>query len=302
MRCDMKRPPALRCGDRVAILSPASKIDAGLIDGAAARLRGEGFEPVVMQHAKGEYGSFSGSAEARLADFKDALEDDSVRAILCSRGGYGAVHLLEGLDSMPAGVFDKWLVGFSDITALHALWRKKGVCSLHAAMAKHIARGAAGFKYYGMEVSILKGGACDHIFEPHKYNAPGEASGPVVGGNLAVLGGLVGTPYDPVGDGCILFVEDIAEPIYKVERILWQLRLRGVFERLSGLIVGRFTGYKPSADHESVEDMMERFFRGYTFARAYGVPIGHIEDNAPLLLGSAVTLSVQPGGVYLKYL
>ncbi len=295
--CPDHVPPSLKPGDKVAILSPASKIDPELIDAAAERLRAEGLAPVVMPHAKGVCGSFSGTVEERLSDLTDALGDDRVRAIVCSRGGYGAVHLLPPLDALPPRLFDKWLVGFSDITALHCLWHRKGVVSLHAAMAKHLGRGPEGFSCYGDEMAMLRGDFAEQEFPPHIHNVPGTATGPVVGGNLAVLGGLVGTPYDPISEGSILFVEDIAEPIYKVERILWQLKLRGVFNRIAGFMAGRFTDYKPSADHDSMEDMMERFFRPYQFPRAYGLPIGHIEDNHPILLGHFATLSVAPGSV-----
>lgn len=295
------RPDSLKQGDRIAIVSPASKIAPEFIDGAAARLSAEGFEPVVMPHAKGGYGSFSGTVESRQADMRAALEDGSIKGILCSRGGYGAVHLLEELDRLPDALFRKWLVGFSDITALHALWRRKGVASLHAAMAKYIGRGAEGFSCYGCEMDILRGGNAGFSHTPHRYNVAGSVTGPVVGGNLAVLGGLIGTKFDDIEPGSILFMEDIAEPIYKVERILWQLRLRGVFDFIGGVLIGQFTEYRPSADHASMEEMMEKFFRPYGFPRAYGLPIGHIEENAPLLLGATARLEVDSDGVSLAY-
>ena len=295
------RPPALRRGDRVAIVSPASKIDAALIDAAAEHLAAEGLVPVVMPHAKGVSGSFSGSASERLDDLRVALEDDGIRALLCSRGGYGAVHLLGELDRLPERCFHKWLIGFSDITALHALWEHKGVASLHGAMAKYIGRGEERFGSYRREMEILCGGSPDCTFVADPRNVAGRVRGKVVGGNLAVMGGLIGTPFDPIAPGCLLFVEDIAEPIYKVERILWQLRLRGVFDRIGALMVGQFTDYRPSADHDSVEAMMERFFSGCTFPRAYNLPVGHIEDNHPLLLNSQATLEVSAQGVTLRY-
>ena len=294
-------PAPLCAGDRVAIVSPASKIDVSLIDSAADALRREGFVPVVMPHAGGERGSFSGSADERLADITDALKDDTVRALLCSRGGYGAVHLLPELDCLPENCFDKWLVGFSDITALHALWGKKGRVSLHGAMAKYIGRGAAEFEYYGVEMGILRGARPTMRFVGHPYNRSGMARGRIVGGNLAVLGGLIGTPFDPLGAGGILFMEDIAEPIYKVERILWQLRLCGLFDRVAGVIVGQFTEYRPSADHESMEAMIERFFRDYGFPVAYGVPMGHVDNNHPLIMNAEATLSVTSAGVEIVY-
>ena len=293
-------PPALREGDTVAIVSPASKIDPALIDSAAARLEAEGLRVRVMPHAKGVSGSFSGTAAERLADMTAALEDDRVRCILCSRGGYGAVHLLEGLDRLPERMFGKWLVGFSDITALHALWRRKGVASLHAAMARHIGMGEA-FPSFGAELALLRGAEEPCSWEPHPYNRTGEASGMLVGGNMAVLGGLWGTPFFPVREGSILVVEDVAEPIYKVERMMWQLRLSGVLERLGALVVGQFTEYRPSADWQTMEDMLRHCLEGYNFPVSFGAPFGHIDNNRPLTLGRSATLKVRPGSVTLEY-
>lgn len=296
-------PPPLLPGDSVAILSPASKIDPAHIRAASEVLSSMGFNPVVMPHAEGESGSFSGTAQERLADFTAALADPSIKAILCSRGGYGAVHLLEELNSLPSNQFHKWLIGFSDITALHGLWRRKGVASLHGAMAKYIGQGPELFPCFAEEMGILTGDASTHTatYLPHPSNIEGHATGPVIGGNLAVLGGLIGTPYFTIPPGAILFIEDIAEPIYKVERILWQLRLAGAFEQISGLMVGQFTDYRPSADHPSMEAMLTRFFEPYSFPRAFNLPIGHIEENRPLLLGLPATLTVEPERVSISY-
>ena len=297
----MKKPAPLRKGDRVAIVSPASKIAPELIDGAVAALRNEGFKPVVMPHAKGVCGSFSGTAQERLADLQSALDDDRIRAILCSRGGYGAVHLLEELNQLPKEKFDKWLIGFSDITVLHALWHKKGVASMHGAMAKYIGRGADGFDCYTHELDMLCGERPMLTFGSHEFNHRGFVRGEIVGGNMAVLGGLIGSEFDPIEPGDILFIEDIAEHIYKVERMLWKLRLRGVFEKIGGVIVGQFTEYKPSADYQTMEMMIDSFFRDYTFPLAYNAPVGHVEANHPLLLGAEATLPVAPSMVTIAY-
>lgn len=297
-------PPSLRQGDRVAIVSPASRIDGALIDSAVAALAAEGYSPVVGAHARGISGSYSADRAGRLADLREAILDESIRAIICSRGGYGAVHLLDDLDSIDSRCFSKWLVGFSDVTALHALWLRKGYASLHAAMAKYIGR-CEQFSCFRDEMSMLAWGGdrsrFDRHYDPHPFNRHGECRGRVVGGNLAVLGGIIGTPFDPLRPGDILFIEDIAEPIYKVERILWQLRLRGSFARLGGLMVGQFTEYRPSADHPDMETMISRFTSGYCFPVAYGIPSGHIEDNSPLLTGAEAHLRVDSSGVCLSY-
>ena len=157
------------------------------------------------------------------------------------------------------------------------------------------------FPFYRIEIKILRGGDAGHECAADGFNREGVAEGKIVGGNLAVMGGLIGTPFDPVEDGCILFIEDIAEPIYKVERILWQLRLRGVFDRLGGLMVGQFTDYRPSADWQSMEAMITSFVKGYRFPVAMNLPVGHIDNNHPLLLNRRARLAVGAEGVMVGY-
>ncbi len=285
-------PEPLRAGDRIVILSPASKIDAQHVEGAARVLTGRGYRTEIAPHCLGTSGSFSAPAAERLADLRSAILDPEVKAIICSRGGYGCVHLLPELMSLPAGCFNKWLVGFSDITALHLLWRAKGFASLHGAMTKYLAR-AEQFPCFAREMAILEGGRPVIEFSGSPLNIVGECEGTVVGGNLAVLGGLIGTPFWPTdAEPKILFIEDIAEPIYKVERILYQLLLSGFFENCRGIAAGAFTEYRPSADHPDMATMIRRFVdtRLPGMPLALDLPCGHIEENAPLLLNRPARL------------
>lgn len=300
-------------GDKVAILSPASVIDPRYVEGAVATLSRWGLRPEVMPHTLGSSGSFSGNVSERLDDFRQALLNPEVKAIVCSRGGYGCVHLLPELDrllSTPEVASNpKWLVGFSDVSALHALWGKHGLPSVHASMAKHLALCGAEDDINLCLLSILRGEKPQLTiqtgfsgFPSGKLSRQGEACGLVVGGNMAVIGGLVGTPYNPVRPGTILLMEDIAEPIYKVERILWQLRLAGVFDSLAGLIVGQFTDYKaPSCDHADMYAMIDRFLGEARFPVAMDVPVGHIDRNQPVMLNCPATLSVTENAAVLSY-
>ncbi len=215
-------------GDKVAILSPASMINPAYVEGAVATLRQWGLRPEVMPHTLGQSGSFSATATDRLADFRMALLDDDVKAIICSRGGYGCIHLLPELDRvMSSGeVAPKWLVGFSDVSALHALWGRHRWPSVHASMTKHLALAGPDNSLNQRLLSILRGEKLRLDLptgfsgvEAGRLSREGVCRGMVVGGNLAVLGGLVGTPFNPIRPGTILLIEDIAEPIYKVERI-----------------------------------------------------------------------------------
>ena len=260
-------------------------------DGAAAAIAAAGFVPLIMPGAKGSCGSFSAPAADRLADLQAAVDNPAVKAIICGRGGYGAVHLLDRLRlTRPV-----WLAGFSDISALHALWHINGFRSIHSSMAKELTRSLCPGNEANLRLfEILRTGHMPPIqFDAHPLNRPGTARGTLRGGNLAVLDGLVGTPFDLLTlPDTILVIEDIAEPIYKVERMLWRLKLAGVFDRLGGLVVGRFTDYRPSADWSDIYSMIASAVAGYSFPVAFNAPIGHIDANLPFVQGASVCLSV----------
>lgn len=303
-------------GDKVAILSPASVIDPAYVEGAVATLRQWGFTPEVMPHTLGSHGSFSGTEEERIADMRQALLDPAVKAVICSRGGYGCVHLLPEVDRLLCSgkVGEKWLVGFSDVSALHSLWGKHGRVSIHASMAKHLTLGGPDDPLNLSLLGMLKG-EVGHVELPTgfsgspygKDNRQGVADGLVVGGNLAVLGGLVGTPFNRISPGTILVVEDIAEPIYKVERILWQLRLAGIFDNLAGLVVGQFTDYRaPSRDHADMYAMIGSFLADKNFPTSFpvamDVPVGHIDGNVPVMLNRRARLCVGDDSATIDYM
>lgn len=296
----MKYPRPLEAGDTIAIVSPAGIINPDYVSGAVATLRGEGWNPVVFTHALGRHGSYSGTADERFADLKQALTDPSVRAILCSRGGYGAVHLLDRLSRLPIAEDTKWLIGFSDISALHALFNSMGTVSLHASMAKQLAMGGEN-EINRQLFKILRGERPLYEFASDAHNRQGSAQGKLTGGNLAVLDGLAGTPYDILQPDTVMFIEDIAEPIYKVERILYRLRLAGVLPRLKGLIVGQFTEYESDSNYRKMEDMIADMTAPYSYPVVFNTPIGHVEGNIPVIAGAGVTLTVTGGGTTLKF-
>lgn len=293
----MKRPTSLQPGDKVAIVSPASAIDPKLIEAASQGLTALGYRPVVMPHAAGRSGSYSASVDERLSDMKEAMLDREVRAILCSRGGYGAVHLLAELDMMPDEAFDKWLIGFSDISALHSLWARHGMISIHGSMARSFTAGIDSQQVKALN-DLLTGGPMNLQWKSESASEPWETTGTLRGGNLAVLQALIATPWDNLtADDTILFIEDIAEPIYKVERIINQLRLSGRLERYNAVIVGQFTDYKPDANYTDMYPMLRDNLGGLPVV--YNAPIGHVPDNQPILHGARVILSVDGADVKL---
>lgn len=292
-------PPLLHEGDLVAILAPASAVDAQLVNGAAKAFRDRGFRVEIFPSAFGRCGSYSGSVDERLADFRAVLANSDIKAILCARGGYGCVQLLADIQPRPV-----WLIGFSDVSAFHALWLRSGIRSIHSPMAKELAVAQCPGDEANIRLfELLRTGTFAPVCWPYTpLNRLGEASGILMGGNLAVLDGLISTPYNIMGEpGSILFIEDVAEPIYKVERMLYRLRLNGTFDRIAALIVGQFTEYAPDRNGESMEDMIARMTADYEFPVVFNAPIGHVPLNLPLLQGAHVTLKAGPEQTILNF-
>lgn len=298
----MITPAPLRTGDRIAIVSPATIVKPDYIDRAAALLAAEGFEPLVMPHAKGpSCGSFAASDADRLADLTEAYRDSSIRAILCARGGYGCNHLIDKIPVRFINSDPKWLIGFSDISALHALSQHAGVVSLHAPMAKHLTQlGNEHYCTHSLLRILREGLPVEYFVPPHPFDRRGEAEGMLVGGNLAVINGLAATPFDPMAlskdVAKILFIEDISEAIYAVERMLIRMRLAGQLDSLKGLIVGQFTEYKPDRNHPDMETMISRLLGEVNFPVMFGFPAGHTDDNLPLPLGAHASIAVTAEG------
>ncbi len=301
MSSNLLLPRPLKDGDRIAIVSPSSVIDPQLVEATLPLLETQGWRPYISPHAFDRYGNFAGRDEDRLEDLRSAFLDPSTRCILCSRGGFGAVHLIESLNRLPLRDDPKWVVGFSDISALHALMSTNGIASIHSPMCRHLVGNGATDEDSIRLFSLLRGERYPVRFAPDPLNRPGTATGPLVGGNLAVTSGLVSTPYDIFKPGSILFIEDIAEPVYKIDRILHTLLLNGVLPRLGGLIVGQFTQYKPGPDGRMMEEMIADIVRDYDYPVAFNVPVGHVGHNVPLLYSSEVTLTVTPSVATLTY-
>lgn len=288
-------PRPLKKGDKIAFCSPAGVVKAAYVEGAVEALGKQGWDAIVMPHALGKYGHYSGTPEERFSDLEKAFADPEVRAIICSRGGYGVVHIMDRLATLDLRNDPKWVVGFSDISALHAMMYSKGIASIHGSMAEHIRLGESDPDNASL-FAILRGERPVYTFPAHDYDRCGIATGQILGGNLAVLAELINTPFDMIKPGTILFIEDVAEPIYKIERILYQLKLSGVLARLGGLIVGQFTDYKPDENYNSMEDMIRDMVAGYKYPVAFNVPVGHVFHNIPLIESAQVTLKVSPSG------
>lgn len=308
----MKFPSSLKSGDKIAIVSPASVVKEEYVTGAAEQIAARGYLPVVMPHAVGyESGSYSATRSNRIIDLLDAVTDPDIKAILCARGGYGCCQLLDALSPSLIASNPKWIVGFSDVSALLALWLRSGLVSVHGPMAKHLATMPDDdFCTRSLFHMLENGGSVDYKVEGHAYNRYGTARGCLKGGNFAVLTDLADTPYDILSsneenEDVILFLEDIAEPIYKVNRMLWRLLLSGALDKVKGIIFGAFTEYRPDRNFETMEDMIHDFLERHVsrdIPVVYDFPTGHIDRNLPLPVGAGVELKVDETGVRLTTL
>lgn len=302
-------PRLLQPGDKISIIAPATTVKSEYVAGACRRLEREGLQPIVMPHViDSRKGSFAASQENRCADLCNSLSDDSISAILCARGGYGCVHLLPQITDDLLQRHPKWIIGFSDVSALHARMLSADICSLHAPMAKHLTLESDDDP---STLSLLHLLMCDRNFryevEGSSFNISGNAKGVLRGGNMAVLDGLTATPFDILdvkdGEDVVLFIEDIAEPLYKIDRMMWRLYLNGTLHRLKGLIVGRFTEYKPDANWQSVEQLISNRLHEWQLTNlptAFNFPVGHVSHNLAMPEGFPVKLTVGKNKVILE--
>lgn len=288
-------PKPLRKGDLIVICSPAGPIAEEKVYGARDVLEDQGWCVRIAPHTLGKWGNYSGTDQERYDDLEAALLDPEVRAIICSRGGYGVVHLMERLSKLDLKKDPKWIVGFSDISALHALMASNNISSVHASMAAHIMKGANDPDNAAL-FNILSGVREAVSFPASSYDRPGIATGRLIGGNLAVLADLIDTRFDVFRPDTVLFIEDVSEPIYKIERILYQLRLSGVLPNLAGLIVGQFTEYKADNSYKTMEQMVSDMVAPYSYPVAFQAPIGHVDHNIPVIENAKVTLKVTTTG------
>ena len=300
----------------MALIGPATRIKPEIVE-ALIRLYEErpeempGAELIVYPSAldANACGSYAASLDQRVADFADAWSREDVDLVICARGGYGCVHMLDYLAPEFIKAHPKWLVGFSDVSVLHALLYRCGIASIHGGMAKQLVLdtdgGFGGYRRVFKELVESRCPSLGYTVPAHPYNVEGKGRGVLLGGNLAVLNGLAGTPYDMMAsaltEDVILFLEDVSEPIYAVERMLYRLRLQGVLRRVKGLLIGQFTEWKADRNHESMEDMIHERLEewGVECPVAFDFPVGHNERNVPLIEGAEATLTVDREGVSL---
>ncbi len=298
----MISPSPLRVGDKVAIVSPAGAVkDAAIVAGAAETLESWGLQAVVMPHALSRSGYYAGGADERASDMIAALCDDEIRAILCSYGGYGCLHLLPEINRHISD-HPKWIVGMSDCSVLLAAAVSQGVAALHSPQCRLLAENGSGEGASFLQ-KILFGSLPQYSVAPHPLNRSGKACGRVVGGNLSVLAALAGTPYDMFKSGSILFIEDVNEPLYKIERMLYTLKFSGVLDALDALVIGDFSSCRENPDFGGTAyDIIKRMVAEYDYPLCFGFPVGHSCACYPMIVGGAAEVVVDDNGASLCYL
>lgn len=289
----MITPAPLKEGDTIAIVSPAGAVrERDIVEKAALELRSRGFTVEIAHHCLTRNGYYSGTAAERMSDLATLLTRNDIKAILCSYGGYGCVHLVEDFAPLIAQ-HPKWLIGMSDVSALHAACSAAGVASLHAPQCRHIAHTPSSLATTQL-IDILKGGKPRYNRAPHTLNIKGEASGRLAGGNLSVIAALGGSAFDLFKEGNIIFIEDTGEQPYRVERLMYQLKLSGALQRIAGLIVGQFTGVKEHTEFGGTTyELIYNIIKEYNIPVCFDFPVGHCEENMPLICGAEVTLAVK---------
>jgi muramoyltetrapeptide carboxypeptidase len=307
------RPPKLNRGSRVALVAPAGPLlERDDLTRAETLCRALGYEPALGRNTAARHGYFAGTDDQRLADLNDALRDPAVAAVWCIRGGYGTTRILDRMDFDALAAHPKPLIGYSDITAiLNAVTRRIGMVTFHAPMARAAMPAFSRWHFERVLASPEPAGRLGRLPEPPGVLLPrenriaplhgGVAEGPLAGGNLTLLQCLVGTPHFPDLDGAILFLEDVGEDLYRVDRMLAHLRMAGALDRLAGVAVGRFTELKRVMTDGALgfDEVLATYFLPLGIPVAHGFPIGHIDDQWTLPLGVRARLDADAGELEL---
>ena len=296
-------PPFLVPGDKIALLSPSYYTPRENADSAAAVLRSWGYEPVIgANFGKLFDGQYAGTLEDRLSDLRAALRDTTVKAIICARGGYGSIKMIDSLSAADFAADPKWLVGYSDITTQLGMSVASGVMCIHGTMGNSIAEGRGEDVSSRALKALLEGEVPSYSLPAHPQNIPGKACGVLVGGNLCTFEANLGTWADITSrDGFILFLEEVGEDMHHIDRLFYVLVMHGLLERCRGIIMGDFTDCRLEFDSRSAEEMLANYLEGRNIPLMCGFPAGHEYVKLPLVMGSRATMEVTPEGASLSF-
>lgn len=305
-------PKSLKKGDKIAVISPAGAVEHSQIIDTIKLIESKGYHIVLSPNCLGKHEqgyAYSGTEEERIADLNWAFENNEISAIWATRGGYGCQHLLEHLDIDKIKENPKWYIGYSDNTAVQSFLLKLNIASIHGQTLKTSSFGVSEESYQGI-FDILEGKSIAYQIAPHPLNQNGTAEGVLVGGNLSLIYALLGTKYAFDFRDKILFIEDIGENFYALDRMLMSLELAGVFEQIKGIIVGGMNNigsgkdnphYEESYDPQAYNIIAHRL-QNYDFPKLFGFPNGHIYDNRPLIIGARMEMKIMDNQSFIKFL
>lgn len=296
----MIQPAYLKQGDQVAIIATARKISQEELQPAVTFLESYGLSVVFGKHLFAIENQYAGADEQRVEDLQWALNAAEIKAVFIARGGYGTVRLMPSIDLSSFVKYPKWLVGYSDITVLHNILHGKGVETLHATMPINFYKDEDATRSM---MQALMGGLTYATAKPHPLNRKGKASGEMVGGNLSLIYSLSGTVYDLETNGKILFIEDLDEYLYHIDRMMMQLKLSGKLEKLAGLVVGGMTDMRDNLVPfgKTAEEIILDAVKEYHFPVCFQFPAGHIDQNMALYFGRKTDFEVHADTVSLSY-
>ena len=305
---DCTMPDYLKAGDKVALISPSYFTPMENVTKTADVLRSWGLEPVIGPNVgKVVDGKYAGTVAERVSDIRWALSDPDIKAIICNRGGYGTIQLIDQLTLDEIKAAKKWIVGFSDISTLHGLWTRAGVMSVHGTMSSFLAKGGTD-KTSTLVRDLLLGQVPRYKLPAHPQNIQGTAVGVLVGGNICTFAPNLGTQADAtMGKDLILFVEEVEESMHNIDRQMRILQMNGVLDRCKGIVLGEFTDCGTEFKDEngqtmSVEAMLHDLLAPYNIPVLCGFPAGHGDVNLPLVMGARVAIDVRSDCAILQLL
>lgn len=295
-------PQSLKKGDKIALISPAGAVEESQLEKGIKLIESNGYEPVLGKHLYTKYSNgynYAGTEKERIIEMNWAFNNEEIGAIWASRGGYGCQHLLRHVQLSKFKKKPKWYIGYSDNTVVQSFLLKNNFASIHGQTIKTSSFGVTD-ESYDLIFDILKGKKPTYSIAQNELNKVGTTTGTLVGGNLALIYALLGTTYSFNFKDKILFIEDIGENFYALDRMLISLDLAGVFRKIKGLIVGGMTNMGDEKDNKSYEESFDQFaykiiserVSKYDFPVAFGFPNGHIHDNRPLMIGANITMNV----------
>lgn len=297
----MKIPPYLTKGDTVAIVATARKIEAQHLQPAIDLLKSWGLNVVLGKTIGKENNQLAGADWQRATDFQEMIDDPSIKAVWCAKGGYGTVRMIDRVKFDNFKKHPKWIIGFSDATVLHSHINTMDIATIHGIMCVSTLYATNEAKETLRKA--LFGEKLEYNIEPHEFNKPGKATGELVGGNLSVLYSIVGSESEVDYKGKILFIEDLDEYLYHIDRMMMNLKRNGYFKNVKGIIIGGMTKMNDNDipwGHDALE-IIKDITKDYDIPICFNFPAGHMKDNRALVMGKEITLEVTAKGTKVVF-